>query len=156
MKIKIVYFLMLSFIVACAPFSKEKYLERYEKFMDEVTQNYSSYNEDQRKEAQKEYDKFNEEWYNKFKDDLSFDEKLKLTGYTIRFNLMKAGAEVGKLYDSYLKSDIDELKKRIDYYVKNDMEKDLNAILDEAKKTSDEFYNEIIRLKEEAQNELEK
>ena len=147
---------VVGLILSCSPFTKEKYLERYEKFMDEVSQNYSNYSEKQKKDAQNEYNKFNGKWYDKFKEDLSFDEKLKLTGYTIKFNLIKAGSEIGKLYDSYLKKDIDDLKNKIDYYVKNDMEKDLNQIIEEAKKTSEEFYEEVMQLKKEAEENLKK
>jgi hypothetical protein len=66
-----------------------------------------------------------------------------IAGYKVKFNFLKAGVEIGNIYQSILKEDIDIIKKKIEYYIESDMESDLNKLLEEAKKSNNELFLEL-------------
>ena len=138
--------IVLSLFTACNPFSKEEYLTDYKQFVDEVSTNAKNYSESEWQRANEKYARFNNEYYNKFKDDFTLQEKMRIASYKIQYNAVKAGHEAGKFYESYLKKDVDELRKELKYYVDNKMDDDVKRVLDEAKKVSDEFYQELKKI----------
>jgi hypothetical protein len=141
---------------SCEPFTKEEYLDRYKKFIDEVSVNYKNYSADQWKNANEKYERFNNEWYNKFKHEFSFEEKMQITGYQLKYNGLKAAVEIGKFYDEHLKEDVDELRTKIKYYVENHMDDDLKKLLDEVKKTSKSLYEELKKMADEIKKDMKK
>ena len=138
--------LILSLFASCAPMSKEKYLHDYKEFVDEVAQNSKLYSDTEWQIAHEKYVRFNTEYYNKFKDQLTLEDRMLITSYKVQYNTIKAGSEIGKLYQSYLKKDVDKLKKELKYYIDNKMEDDINRVLDDAKKISTELYQELKRI----------
>lgn len=86
MKARIILILIASAIVSCAPLSKDSYMERYAKFMTEVSQNASSYTENDWIKHDKQYYKYSEELYQKFCAELTTSDKLTLAGYKIKYS----------------------------------------------------------------------
>lgn len=95
--------LFLFTISSCTPFTREKYLEQYKLFMDQVTENSINYSEQDWRNADKKYARFNNEWYNKYKDDFTWKEKMLIADYKVRYNMLKAGIEIGNSKPSKFK-----------------------------------------------------
>jgi hypothetical protein len=138
---------------SCDPYSKEEYLERYKRFIDEVSENYKTYSSEQWEYANERYARFNNEWYEKFKNQFTLEEKLKITGYQLKYNGLRAASEIGVFYDEHLKDDMEELRTKVKYYVDNRMEDDLKKFLEEVKKTSKTLYEELKKVVEEIKKE---
>lgn len=85
----IIIAIVIFLIKSAAPFSKEAYLEDYKEFIDEVSDENDTYSEDKWKDIDEKFDKFNEEWYEKFEDELSFTEKLTVAKYNAEYKIYK-------------------------------------------------------------------
>jgi len=140
----------------CRPFSKESYLERYGEFMKEVSEKSAAYTEEDWKNADKKYKQFNEDWYKHFKEDLTWQEGLTVTGYSVKYNIYRNIPKMQDLYDTYLKGDIQKLKEQIKYYKENKMDDDINALIKKAKEVSDSSATVIQNLVEEVGKEIKK
>ena len=121
----------------------------YKRFVDEVATSYKNFSADDWRKANETFDRFNNEWYNKFKHEFSIEDKLRITGYQVKYNAIKAGKEIGGFYDQYLKNDVEELRAKIKFYVENKMDEDLKKLTEEAKKISKELEEEIRRIVKE-------
>lgn len=155
--IKILAILLFAFsIVACRPFSKESYLERYDEFITEVSSKRANYSEKDWKKADEKFKKFNEDWYERFKDDLSLQEKLTTAKYNIQYTYYKNMPAVMDLYNTYLKGDIEKLKEQIKYYKENKMDADLQALVKHAKEIGDSSSIIIQNLVDGVDKELKK
>ena len=129
--------LVFAFVLgACdAPETKEAYMEKYEAFVDDVSKNCKEYSEKDWEKAVEKYEKFVGEWYDKFKDEFSTREKIKLAALKVRFNACrafdKAAGEVMKFFESI---NVGKIKQQIQYYIDNDMDEDLKKFVEEAEK----------------------
>jgi len=123
-------FLILIFIVVgCSYYSKESYLKDFEKFITDVSQNYKSYDDKVWDKQTKRYEKFTGEWFEKFKSDFTLQENITITSYKVKFNYFKSSTVIHSFLDT-LK--VDEIKKKAQYYIDNNMEGDLNQLYEEA------------------------
>lgn len=92
MKLKLFVPILLFVIVSissCSPFSKESYLKSYEAFIEKVSEKGDNYTDEDWKDIDEDYKKFNEEWYNKFKDELSLTEKLTISKYSVQYTFYR-------------------------------------------------------------------
>ena len=89
----------LFMVTSCAPSSKEEYLERYKKFMDEVTENYKTYSPEQWEMANEKFARFNNQWYLKFRPNLTWTEKATIAGYQLKYQGLRVACELGTFYD---------------------------------------------------------
>ena len=76
-------------IKSSSPFSKESYLEDYKEFIEKVSNENDSYSEDDWAETDETFEKYNEEWYNKFEPELSISEKLTITKYNAEYKIYR-------------------------------------------------------------------
>lgn len=72
-----------------SPFSKESYLEDYKEFIEEVSNENDTYSDEDWEEADEQFEKFNEEWYAKFEEELSFTEKITVTKYNAEYKIYR-------------------------------------------------------------------
>ena len=139
-------------LVSCAPMSKEGYMERYEAFMDEVADNCSTYTPEQWAEKTEEFDLLSGEWYHKFKDEMSFREKVVVGAYQVKYayyySLGTAKDVVNSITDD---EQLQEWKEQAKEYINNDMEDDLKDLMDEVSKAGVEAQKFI----EDIADELE-
>ncbi len=135
--------LVAMLFVACAPTSKESYLKQYDAFIEEASQIYRDCTTEDWSKMIEKFEKFSEEYYNKFENELSSSEKLKVLSYEAKFigyqsyidmkDITKNADEVinGVISDvkdyvnNDLKNDVDELKRDIESAV-NELDKTLN------------------------------
>ena len=85
MKKFISLFLLSVLLFACAPQSKEAYLEGFKEFIDNVDKNHAEFTSEDWESAKEEYDKYMGEWYNKFEEEMSIAERMKVTSYKMKF-----------------------------------------------------------------------
>lgn len=112
---------LVCLMVACAPSTKQEYLEEYKAFIEEVSAKASSYTESDWADKTAKFEKFSVEWYEKFKDELSLGEQMQVTAYAASFG--------------YLKSDVDDFV--------NDLVDDVKDGLNEAGKKAGAIWDDI-------------
>ena len=135
---KIFVMMLLAITVfSCRPYSKESYLEKYDKFISEVSEKGADYTDKDWKKADERYQKFNEDWYDRFKEDLTWQEKATTVKYTLQYNYYRNKTGALDLYNTYIKGDLEKLKKKIRHYKENDMDEDIQNILKEAEVLGD-------------------
>ena len=144
--------LTLTIITCSTPMSKDSYLEKFKEFISEVKKENSNYNEKDWKEKDKKYTKFIDEWYNKFKDELTWKEQIVIKKYCFQYQLIKTKGIAG----NYLKSDYKKLKKQVQYYVENDMQDDIDLIMKQAEEAGESATKALKDILEEVENELNK
>ncbi len=91
--IKIYIFLITICICSCSPYSKKTYLYDFHKFIQKVELDNNNYTTRQWSEADILYEKFADEYYNEYRDDLTDAEKI----------------EIGKIKNKYI---VIKLKKK--------------------------------------------
>lgn len=155
--------ILLLFLVACAPMSKETYMANYKEFVEEVKKESSEYNDDDWAKADEKYLKYSEEWYTKFESELTMKDELKIASWGVQYNAKK-GTKAMKdvfsfmfddedglltfLHDEYsddVNSMANDLKEKLAYYKENQMEEDLNE-LKAAIKTASDSIPELVKL----------
>ena len=89
---KMICAMALAFLlVACAPSTKEDYLEQFKEFVTEVGENSSEYSDGQWESKQAEYDKFEKE--------LTMEEQMTVGTYIASFNYYKGVSKAGKAFE---------------------------------------------------------
>lgn len=139
---KCLSFIALAFMMmACAPTTKEEYLENYKAFIEEISENSSSYTEADWAEKAEEYAKFTGEWYNKFESEFTLSEKMQVAANAVSYNYHKGCSNV--------KETIDELGKEYEDEIEQ-IEEGVEQVTEEVSKAADELGKEIEKLYEEA------
>ncbi len=140
----------LLLLASCAPQTKESYLQDYQDFMQDVKEHYDTYSQKDWEEKDEKFKKFSEEWYEEYKEDLTWKEQLRLGKYAIQYNVYKLGGKSGKSLEELLGKDLDELKKQVQYYKEHQMDKDIEDLTKqaqelgkEAQKTLDEIFKQL-------------
>jgi hypothetical protein len=132
----ICFFISVFIFISCAPQSKESYLKRYDSFIEEVNKNRSQYTNEDWEKKNTEFNQFANEWYKKFKDDLTLQDELKLATNEIKYNYYLFSKESPEFFKQLFDNlDVNKIKSQIKFYVDNQMKKDINSLVKEAKKT---------------------
>ena len=143
-------------VTSCRPFSKESYLEKYDKFITEVSEKGTKYTEKDWKKADEKYKKFNEDWYDRFKEDLTWQEKLTTTKYTVQYTYNRNKTGALDIYNTYLKGNLVELKEKIKYYKENNMDADIDSLIKQAKEVGDTSLIVVQGLIRDVEEEINK
>ncbi len=143
---KIVLLSLVLIFVSCEPSSKEDYLSMFNEFVTQIEEEHEEYG-DNKWEIQKErYDKLTNEWYNKFKGDLSSKEKFNIKKLQVKFlyhyNMHKADGMINDAIDAVTETDIEKEA--------NDIKNELEDLGEEA----GEFFEEIMKKAEEATKDV--
>ena len=158
-KISKLYYIIFISIMAfsCStPLSKESYLEKFETFVSEVSENYETFSDKDWEKKTEKYEKFSNEWYEKFEDDFTWQEKLKITGLKAKFQYYKVLNQSSSAIKELLNSlNIKEVKEKIQYYINNDMENDLNQLYEEACKAGGAAEKAVMEILKELQVNIE-
>lgn len=144
---------LAAFLFSCSPFTKEAYMEKFKVFMDEVSSDYRQYDDKQWAKADKKYEKFNKQWYDRFKDEFSARERFTITGYKVRYNSFKGIRIINSNFQELFKTNIGQLREQISFYLENNLMDDLDLSLQEVRKISEEAYLEARRILDELQKE---
>lgn len=150
--VKILVVVLLLNVGACAPRTKERYMEQYAKFMIKLSNSYSSYSDDEWIKTEETFNKFKGKYYEKFKDELTTSDKIKLASYEVKFVYYKS-LDTAKDYieTGIEKLNIEENVKAVKDYVENDLEDDLN----ELQREGDSTLNNLNKLNSEVERVIE-
>ncbi len=146
--------IVMMLMFSCAPTSKEKYMERLQSFIEEVSLEHKTYTPEDWAKIDEKYEKFAGEWYQKFESELTFTEELKVQKHKLKYAFYKALSEGKTTLDELMQSvDVEGIKKDIDNTakdIKDTAEEFVNSIdLDEVKKDMEELGEEIINASED-------
>ncbi len=94
---KFIAFILLLLSSCNYSLTKEQYLSNYNLFVDDVKQHYSQYDESKWKEKDKEFKKFNEELYSKFKNQLTSSEETRILRFDFVYNLVRGNLTLADL-----------------------------------------------------------
>jgi len=140
---KIYFFLtivMLS-LSSCSTMTKDAYLEQYKSFIDEISSSSQNFKENDWKNADERFKKFDTEWYNDFKDEMSISEKGKTAFYNLQYVYYRNKENAKSIFDKYLNEDYEKLKKKIKYYQDNQMNDDLKKLEEFTKDAGDSAFS---------------
>lgn len=142
--------LFLFMIIGCEPATKADYLKEFESFVESVDENKTS----DWTNSDKEFKKFNDDLFKKFEDDLSMIDLVKVNAYRVRYNVKR---HKSGLVDAIIgNEDIQKAREEIKYYLENDMEDDVQLLIQEASKVSDEFESAVRDVFDQVNAELQK
>ncbi len=125
------------FVSCSEPTSKESYMEKFESFVERVEQNHKKYTRKDWEWADERFEKYNTEWYRKFRDDLTLEDQIKIKGLVIKYHSLKDKQSIGDILHDLFKDDVNQLGKKIEEYIDNDMDEDLDKIIEGAESIGD-------------------
>ena len=153
--IKIFSLMLIIFISACNPQSKESYMKDYKEFINTVNEKSGNYTENDWVNADEKFNKFNNEWYDKFKDDFTLTDKLKLGKYSLQYGYAKLKNNSKTDIDIFSNVNYKELKNQIKDLYDNDLQKDIKKIVKQAKTNGDSLSTMIKEILNELNIEIE-
>ena len=135
--------------VSCtAPSSKESYLRKFDSFVSEVAENYGAYSDKDWQKKTVKFEKFSGVWYDKFKDDFSLQEIVKITSYKAKYlyysNIGRATSTFKEMIDSL---NVREIKENVQSLINDGLEAELKQLYEEARKAgkaAEETIREIL------------
>ena len=141
----VLFFILI--MVSCSPQSKDSYLENYKKFISDVGQKYEAYTEEDWIRSETKYKRYSVDLYEKFKDELTWQEEVLIGKYEFQYNLIRIKETTVDFFNSYLKEDYEKLKGQVVYYYENEMMDDIEFLLEQAQEIGDSaiiVMNDII------------
>lgn len=130
------YILVLSlavFMVSClAPNSKEAYIEKFENFVDRVEQNHKKYKDKDWEWNDSQFAKYNGKWYDKFRSEYTLSDQIKIKSCIVRYHTYKNKEDFNEVLKQLFKEDVDDLRVKVEEYIENDMDEDLEKLMDGA------------------------
>ena len=146
---RLFYILIFVFIaVSCSPMNKESYIKKFDTFVSDVSNNYKNYSEKDWEKKTQKFDKFSGKWYDKFKNDLTWQEKLKVTGFQTKFHFYKALSKTSSLFDETLNMmNTTDVKSTVQNFINNGQIPELKQLYEqylEIGKESEKFIKEIL------------
>ncbi|MFZ5430535.1 MAG: DUF6565 domain-containing protein [Bacteroidota bacterium] len=154
MKLAIKFFLIMVLAVGTSscliPSSKERYLANFERFVKNVENDAENFKPRDWRWADKRYRRYSDEWYQRFKPELTLQEQIRIAGYKLRYQAMKQGSGVKRLIDEQLSKDIDKIGDDVGKYLDENLDRDLERLSkgareigDSAKKVVEDLLKEI-------------
>lgn len=149
------YILVVSltvFMVGClSPMTKESYLEKFESFIDRVEQNHEKYNKKDWQWSDSQFEKFNGDWYLKYREEFTLSDQIKIKSFIIRYHTYKNKEDISEVLKQLFKEDVDDVRKKVEEYIENDMDEDLGIIMEGATAIGDS----AVKVLEDVIKELE-
>lgn len=135
-------------VTSCAPQSKEAYLLDYKGFILKVEKEHESYTDRDWNTADIKSNVFTGKMYSKFEKDLTWQEEILVKKYQIQYSFYKTKNDTEVFFENPDDNEeYQKLKEQLQYYIDNDMQKDVDELLKQAKEISDStvvLINEII------------
>lgn len=153
--LKVMGLLIVLMLTSCEPNSKEAYMEVCSEFMAEVTAEHASYSAQDWEDADAQYELVTGDWYLKFKDELTWNDKIELKKYQLQYNLLKVNEGVSHLFDPSILEDYDKIKAQLKYYAEEGMYDDIDKLMKEAKALSDSATEAVEKALDELEINLE-
>jgi hypothetical protein len=149
--------LVMLVVSSCViPVSKERYLANFERFVNNVEKNSKDFKRKDWRWADKRYRLYSDNWYEKFREELTLKEQLQIAGMKIRYMALKEGSKMRRIVDEKLAEDIEKLGEDMGKYFDENLERDVDRLTkgareigDSAVKVVEDILKEIRRKKKE-------
>jgi len=142
-------------ITSCAPQTKEAYLRDYKGFILKVEREHEAYSDKDWNAADRQLEEFTGKLYTKFEKDLTWQEEILVKKYQFQYSFYRTKIDTKTLLENTDDNeDYQELKKQLQYYIDNDMQKDIDMLVKQAKELGDStavIINKIIKESAEKQ-----
>jgi hypothetical protein len=131
------------FLVSCStPGSKDAYFDKFEKFIQRVEEDHADYNKKDWEWADSRFEKFNTEWYEKYKDDFTTEEQIEVKTLVVKYYSMKSKKGLGRfLKDLFKDVDLDGIDEDIQEYIDNNLDDDIDELIDGVTGITDSVIN---------------
>ncbi len=147
---------IIALLTSCAPQTKEDYLEQFDEFITEVSDNCKDYTTDEWNDKDEQYELFTGEWYDKFEEELSFEDELKIATYKTQWFYCKSVvSELSSIKESIKNFDAEKFKNDLQYYIENDMIDDAKDIYSDAKALGEDTEKMVQEILDEMDVKLE-
>ena len=150
--VKLIFIVLFFVLSSCSPMNKDSYMQEYKEFIAEVKQSSATYTQEDWEKATIRFEKFTGTWYDDFSDELSIRDNLLISKYSVEFGIVKLKNESIDFINLFNKEDYEEVKAKMQYYVDNDMQKDIEYVQQQAKEVGETAVKSL----EEIIKELEK
>jgi len=135
--------------VSCSPLSKEQYLKNYESFLSDIAENHRSYTDKDWEKKNEKFRMFSEVWFEKFKADFTWQERLKITGYQAKFHYYSALRQTSSMFKiMHDAMNPNEIRAIVRSYVDKGMIKELKELYKESLElgtAAEEVIKEILK-----------
>ncbi len=119
------------------PANKEAYLKNFKSFVERVGKNHNDFNKKDWKWADTTFDKFSKDWYRNYKDELTTDDELEVIELKLKYQSYKQPDVIKQIYKDLVENEGTELKEKINEYIDNDMDEDVDHLIDGMKEIGD-------------------
>jgi dipeptidase len=148
--------LVMLMVSSCLiPASKERYLANFERFVNNVEKNSKEFKRKDWRWADKRYRLYSDNWYEKFREELTLREQLQIAGLKIRYKALKEGSRMRRIVDEKLAEDLEKLGEDMGKYFDENLERDVDKLTkgareigDSAVKVVEDLLKEIRKKKE--------
>ena len=148
--------LVILIVSSCLiPASKERYLANFERFVNNVEKNSKEFKRKDWRWADKRYRLYSDNWYEKFREELSLKEQLQIAGMKIRYQALKENSKMQRIVDEKLAEDLEKLGEDMGKYFDENLERDMDRLTkgareigDSAVKVVEDILKEIGKKKE--------
>lgn len=147
----ILFLVMLSSCMA--PISKEAYLRGFERFVKEVEQNSRKFTDKDWEWANERYSLYSVDYYEKFRQELTFDEKVKVNLLKGRY-LARRG-NIGQALREEFSKELEQAGKDASKYIDENLKEDLQEITRGAREIGDSAVKVMENLIEEIKKKRE-
>ncbi|HYQ56034.1 MAG TPA: DUF6565 domain-containing protein [Draconibacterium sp.] len=128
---------LLGMVSCSAPTSKQDYLDRFERFVEQVENNHKKYGGKDWEWADDKFEKYNSEWYLEYSDDFTVEDQIKIKGLIIKYHALKNKESIGDMLRDLFKDDVNDIGDKIEKYIDEDFDEDLDKIIDGATEIGD-------------------
>ena len=132
-------------MAACAPRTKERYLERFDAFITEVSQNHRTFSERDWERKTAQFERFSGEWFDRFRDDFTLREIASIRVKQVRWHYFRRLNQAPSLLEGL---NVRELTRQVQSFISKNNIDDLLQLYEEAVRTGREAQdaiNEILR-----------
>lgn len=138
-KIRFIPILLILFLTSSCiiPSSKDSYLSNFERFVKDVEKNAHKFTRQDWSWSNKRFSKYSEDWYKKYEDNLSLEEKITVTALRTRYLMAKESSETGRNFNENLKKHIDKASEDLKKYLDENLDKDIREISKGAREIGD-------------------
>ncbi len=131
---KTVFFLLVVcsflFLNSCQkPETKDEYLNKFKNFIERVDKYHEDYTKNDWEWADERFKLYSVDWYDEFKDDLTTEEKIEVIALKLEYRSMKEPSAISDLLNN-LKDEENEIKQKLDEYLKKDFDEDIEELMD--------------------------
>ncbi|MEL6674202.1 MAG: DUF6565 domain-containing protein [Bacteroidota bacterium] len=144
----------LLFLVACAPQTKDQFIDRYEVMIDDVKERHDSYTEADWESKDEQMQLYLEEYYPRFEEDLTRDEQVKIWSQAVSYELYRHGSDISVFWKEN-KNAISELIQENAEFVDEEGRQLMEEIMPDLKEAGKTILEEFIKGAEELKEALE-